>query len=331
MRVVSLLFHDVYESDPGESGFCSPAADRYKLSVRDFVAQLDGLAKLRMVNPDAPQPGGSDGRRRRRLVLHGDRGQARVVRPARARFRHDRCDRPARVSHPTASSRARRPRPRHRNAFRLASDALQRADEPRDAARVVGKPATPRGHRRPRGHGWFGARRLFFTRRRRGSRRGRTANALHLGTNDEAIHRRRLSCRRALHHPPWASIRHGAPFRIGVPVGAVQRVDRVEREGAGEARARRLVRTCRGLDPGAKSVKPIVLVVIAGLRRGRRRSGTECAGGAARSRRNSSAKCRRPHDSRRCRRRPSEGTRRGQARRSNRAAAARDLPRVRFA
>lgn len=56
MRVVSLLFHDVYESDPGESGFCSPAADRYKLSVRDFVAQLDGLAKLRMVNPDAPSP-----------------------------------------------------------------------------------------------------------------------------------------------------------------------------------------------------------------------------------------------------------------------------------
>ena len=45
MRVVSLLFHDVYASDPRESGFCSPAADRYKLSVRDFVAQLDGLAK----------------------------------------------------------------------------------------------------------------------------------------------------------------------------------------------------------------------------------------------------------------------------------------------
>ena len=44
MRVVSLLFHDVYASDPRESGFRSPAADRYKLTVPDFEAQLDGLA-----------------------------------------------------------------------------------------------------------------------------------------------------------------------------------------------------------------------------------------------------------------------------------------------
>lgn len=43
MRVVSLLFHDVFASDPGESGFRSPAADRYKLSIPDFEAQLDSL------------------------------------------------------------------------------------------------------------------------------------------------------------------------------------------------------------------------------------------------------------------------------------------------
>ena len=43
MRVVSLLFHDVYASDPHESGFRLPAADRYKLSIPDFEAQLDGL------------------------------------------------------------------------------------------------------------------------------------------------------------------------------------------------------------------------------------------------------------------------------------------------
>ena len=48
MRVVSLLFHDVYESNPSESGFRSPAADRYKLSVPEFEAQLDRLAKLRV-------------------------------------------------------------------------------------------------------------------------------------------------------------------------------------------------------------------------------------------------------------------------------------------
>lgn len=45
MRVVSLLFHDVYATDPSESGFRSPAADRYKLAVPDFEAQLDSLAE----------------------------------------------------------------------------------------------------------------------------------------------------------------------------------------------------------------------------------------------------------------------------------------------
>ena len=45
MRVVSLLFHDVYATDPSESGFRSPAADRYKLTVPDFEAQLDSLVE----------------------------------------------------------------------------------------------------------------------------------------------------------------------------------------------------------------------------------------------------------------------------------------------
>jgi peptidoglycan/xylan/chitin deacetylase (PgdA/CDA1 family) len=52
MQPVSLLFHDVYESEPRESGFRSPAADRYKLSVPEFEAQLDGLAELRIPNPE---------------------------------------------------------------------------------------------------------------------------------------------------------------------------------------------------------------------------------------------------------------------------------------
>jgi peptidoglycan/xylan/chitin deacetylase (PgdA/CDA1 family) len=54
MRAVSLLFHDVYASDPGESGFRSPAADRYKLSLSDFQAQLDGLVALRSLRADSP-------------------------------------------------------------------------------------------------------------------------------------------------------------------------------------------------------------------------------------------------------------------------------------
>lgn len=43
MNRISLLFHDVYLTDPAESGFSSAAADRYKLRLPDFEAQLEGL------------------------------------------------------------------------------------------------------------------------------------------------------------------------------------------------------------------------------------------------------------------------------------------------
>jgi len=43
MPNVSLLFHDVYLNDPSESGFTLKAADRYKLSLPEFEAQLAGL------------------------------------------------------------------------------------------------------------------------------------------------------------------------------------------------------------------------------------------------------------------------------------------------
>ena len=51
MRAVTLLFHDVYVSDPSESGFRSSAADRYKLPLAAFDAQLGALAAVR---EDAP-------------------------------------------------------------------------------------------------------------------------------------------------------------------------------------------------------------------------------------------------------------------------------------
>jgi peptidoglycan/xylan/chitin deacetylase (PgdA/CDA1 family) len=51
MRAISLLFHDVFVDDPAESGFNSPAADRYKLSLADFDAQIEGIARVRS---DAP-------------------------------------------------------------------------------------------------------------------------------------------------------------------------------------------------------------------------------------------------------------------------------------
>jgi peptidoglycan/xylan/chitin deacetylase (PgdA/CDA1 family) len=50
-QIVSLLFHDVYVSDPLESGFCSPAAHRYKLSTAEFEDQLLCVASAR---PPAP-------------------------------------------------------------------------------------------------------------------------------------------------------------------------------------------------------------------------------------------------------------------------------------
>ena len=51
MRVASLLFHDVYVGDADESGFSSDAANRYKLSLRDFEAQLAALAGARAEPP----------------------------------------------------------------------------------------------------------------------------------------------------------------------------------------------------------------------------------------------------------------------------------------
>jgi peptidoglycan/xylan/chitin deacetylase (PgdA/CDA1 family) len=51
MPLVSLLFHDVYRQSPSESGFCSPGADRYKLTVAQLASQLDGVAAARHDRP----------------------------------------------------------------------------------------------------------------------------------------------------------------------------------------------------------------------------------------------------------------------------------------
>ena len=56
MRAVSLLFHDVYASDAGESGFRSAAADRYKLTIPDFEAQLDSIETLRVPDHGSRMP-----------------------------------------------------------------------------------------------------------------------------------------------------------------------------------------------------------------------------------------------------------------------------------
>lgn len=51
MRVISLLFHDVYVDHPDESGFTSEAANRYKLALADFDAQLAGVDGVRSDSP----------------------------------------------------------------------------------------------------------------------------------------------------------------------------------------------------------------------------------------------------------------------------------------
>ena len=51
MRAISLLFHDVCERHADESGFASEAANRYKLTIAHFDAQLAGVGEVRS---DAP-------------------------------------------------------------------------------------------------------------------------------------------------------------------------------------------------------------------------------------------------------------------------------------
>jgi len=58
MRILSLLFHDIYATDPRESGFASHAADRYKLSAAAFDAQVAGLAGVRGDMPMLVTSGG---------------------------------------------------------------------------------------------------------------------------------------------------------------------------------------------------------------------------------------------------------------------------------
>ena len=86
MRTIALLFHDVYEASPAESGFVSEAAHRYKLGVADFDTQLAGVDAVRT---DAPILAGSIVRRRETtqpstpfLVTFDDGGESYYTRIA---------------------------------------------------------------------------------------------------------------------------------------------------------------------------------------------------------------------------------------------------------
>jgi peptidoglycan/xylan/chitin deacetylase (PgdA/CDA1 family) len=63
MQLVSLLFHDVYDADPAESGFRGGSADRYKLTARAFDAALQAIARANRRPPVlAPAMGSIDPR-----------------------------------------------------------------------------------------------------------------------------------------------------------------------------------------------------------------------------------------------------------------------------
>lgn len=64
-RLLSLLLHDVYRADPSESGFPGAEADRYKLSVEELEAQLEGLARVRSDKPILVTDAAGRGMRRR--------------------------------------------------------------------------------------------------------------------------------------------------------------------------------------------------------------------------------------------------------------------------
>jgi len=49
--IITLLFHDVYRYTPDESGYVGAAANRYKLSLENFKAQLDAVKKIRNEMP----------------------------------------------------------------------------------------------------------------------------------------------------------------------------------------------------------------------------------------------------------------------------------------
>jgi peptidoglycan/xylan/chitin deacetylase (PgdA/CDA1 family) len=79
MRAISLLFHDVYVADPAESGFVSDAANRYKLPVAEFDAQLEHIAGVRA---DAPvRIGGLRQSGHAGVVAHGAGGSTEQNRP----------------------------------------------------------------------------------------------------------------------------------------------------------------------------------------------------------------------------------------------------------
>ena len=238
MRAISLLFHDVYATDPRESGFASDAADRYKLSARaQFDAQLDAdLPRRARRHPPfliTVDDGGvsyytmmAD-----RLEARGWRGHCFVstdqigtrgfldaaqIRELDAR------------GHVIGSHSASHP------------DPLQRLHARTDAAGMDAQPPGARRHPRPRRHGRVRAWRLLLEGRgaRRPARPGCACSSPRSrsrpSTSEDGCTDRRADS------PSAAAIRRttSRAASAAVALGALGRVGELEREGAGQAAAR---------------------------------------------------------------------------------------------
>ena len=126
MQPVSLLFHDVYVSDVSESGFNSPAADRYKLSLREFDAQTR-VRRVQPVATEAAKVRGATGAARLTFDDGGVSFYTIVADKLEARGLHAYCFvttdfiGTAGLSRCGADARARCARPCHRHALGVAS------------------------------------------------------------------------------------------------------------------------------------------------------------------------------------------------------------------
>lgn len=73
-RLIILLFHDVYRHSVRESGFTGAGADRYKLSVENFRAQISSVHAMRKDSPKLVNSLSVDGRRLLPFAISVDDG-----------------------------------------------------------------------------------------------------------------------------------------------------------------------------------------------------------------------------------------------------------------
>ncbi len=230
-RHLAALSRRLRQPIPTRAALRLDAANRYKLTLADFDAQLAGV---RGVRSDAPAPGRGDcdrarttSRQTRRRALSDHRRRRRGLLPHLIAERLERrgwrghcfvstdCIGRRGFLSRDADPRAGAARPRHRQPLGLTSEPVQRAAVRRDGVGMVAQPRDSRGHPRPRRSTSASVPGGYFSARRRARRtRGWHPRAVHLGAGHARRCRRRHADRRPLHHPPRRSARPRAASRL---------------------------------------------------------------------------------------------------------------------